>query len=721
MIRYSFYLRVCVGVVAMQMTYAIAGEVSFETVATLRLRSFGLELSSPQSNDQQKIDPKDFQDPEIIKEALTVKLSEEEQRRLVYQICVRHEQKNGFNAGKDNHGLKTLLTDLDVYYGHGQNPKDTIFNRLFEGRLTTMFGDAMAAKRLAQVEVDPAQLAEHQELIMSLTQNDQLWSKLNVLLHELKRHEQNMLSFWKEEHPLVRDLIKGLYFGKYFPEKFNKQSTKLEILTRLNNGTLLFGLGGDFVLNMVISYVIRKLVDQPISWAEASQEALSLYNPKSGIDDIVFQSTEAGFQMRDALIKRRLAFEGKIPTDLEMEKLHASTKKTLSWLGGLKSVLSCFYIYNKVNSIKMFIDGFKQRRDTANFLQDRLISVASYIHTLQKVYELAQQYPQLANALPIMSVYKKIFSSEHAEFNQFIKLLMTDTFKGQASFFSRTGRVLAAYSLMQTYKEELVDALELLGTVDEVCGVAQLYRDFKGNDAPYSLAHYCQTDEPCLQAIDFWNPLIDHNVVVANTIKLGKNARSRSMILTGSNKGGKSTILKAIVLNALLAQTITIVPAAHYNATPFAYISTCMNISDDTAAGRSLFQAQVKGVKNLVKSVDTLEPHEFALVVIDEMLIGTSASKAGPAANKLAKYLAESTNLCFILATHFIDDVCTLEAETNGVVANFKIDGQRMPNGQLMFNHKLEPGISACNVANDILKDELTDIEFNFADNTDQL
>lgn len=710
-----------VGVIFLQFSMVLASqEVSFETIATLRLRSFGLELKAP-GEEQKKLDPKDFQNPKFIKEALSVNLSDDEKRRLVYQICVQHEQRLGCDKRKESESLKTLLEDLDVFYGRGENAQETIYNHLFDGRVVTLFGEAMAAKRLARIEVDSAQLTEYQQVVNKLAQEDSLFMQLDSCLHQLKEAETNMVSFWKDEHPLVKDLIKQLYFGRFFPERFNKHATKLELLTRISNCSLAFGLGGEFVLNTAMMYGIKKFFNQPTSLGDAAKEALSMYNPKSGIDDIKFQSTQAGFQMRDALIKNNLASQARVMSKEELEKQHATYKRFFCVFGGIKSALSVFNIYAKISSIKMFIEGFKRRRDTANFLQERLIGVATYLHTLKHVYDLSLKHPELLKVLPISSVCQKLFGPGHDELHQLVGLLLTDTFKGQASFFSRTGRVLAAYSLMQNCKHELVEALELLGALDSCLATAKLYRQFAGNDrVTYSFAQFCESDQPIFKAIDFWNPLIDPSIVVTNSVHLGKQAQARNMILTGSNKGGKSTILKALMLSALLAQTITIVPAQKYTATPFAYLCTYMNVADDTAAGRSLFAAQVRGVKKLMKSVDDLDEHAFGLIVMDEVLIGTNVTKAAPAAYKLAKHLSESPRVCFVLATHFIEDLCKLEQDVPGLVQNYKVDADKTSDGKVIFRHKLEPGISSCNIANDILRDELQGIDFESCDSFDQ-
>jgi DNA mismatch repair protein MutS len=720
MFRHCMNMRAVFCAVFLQFVPAIARqEVSFETVATLHLKSFGLELKTPNVDNQKKIDPKDYNNPEVIKEILQVNIPNDEKRRLVYQVFVRNEQTRGFDATQDDQNLKTLLEDLDVYYGHGEDSRATVYNHLFEGRVNTLFGEAMAIKNLARVEVDQAKLADNQKLIVHLSENAELYAKLDDLLHQLKDAESNMVSFWKEEHPIVKELVKKLYFGKIFPERFNKHANKLELLTRLDNIHLAFQFGGDYIMSIGVCYAVKKLMSLPISLRNAAHDALAAHNPKMGIDFILLQNTPDGYKERDEAIKRANAIAGKIATHQEMEKQHADYKKKFYFLGGLMTLASVINIYNKISSIRSFIDDFKQKRDVAKFLQDRLMSVSTYLRVLKQIYELSKQHPELAKALPVDSVYKNLFAAGSDDLHQLVQMLMTGTFKGSSSFFSRTGRVLASYSLMQTCKDGFVDMLKLLGSLDASLATAKLYKQFECHDrAVYSFAQFCKNDGPCIKAIELWNPLIDPIMVVTNDIRLGQTGQARNMIITGSNKGGKSTILKSILTGALLAQTLTIVPASTYVACPF-YLYSSMNISDDVAQGRSLFQAEVLGIKKLVRSIDSLDETAYGLVAIDEVFIGTGAGKAAPAAYKLAKHLSASPRICFILATHFIEDLSKLEQDTHGVVANYKVDAEKLSNGKIIFRHKLEPGVSSCNIANDILQEELQGIDFEMHDDAE--
>ena len=396
----------------------------------------------------------------------------------------------------------------------------------------------------------------------------------------------------------------------------------------------------------------------------------------------------------------------------DRDKLN-STMRNISVAKDLGSLIFKSYVSLRlVFQAKAFVTDVIQKRDMINFLQSTLIDVAEYVRSVKELHKLAQANPCLNKFFPISQVYEKLFHSDIDEVRQLVDLLMTNTFTGKASFFSRSGRILVAYELMNKVKEEFVECMQLLGNVDAIVAISKLYTSFKNERVGYTFAEYVSSHKPYIQAEGFWNPLVDSSTVVTNNMLLGQEGKERNIILTGSNKGGKSTLLKAAMLDALLAQTITIVPAKRYIITPFACLATYLNVTDDTAAGLSLFQAQVARAKKLVEMIDTLSANKLGFVIIDEIFTGTGSEKAASAAYKVAEHMAQMDSLCFILATHFIDEMAVLEPNTEGLCKNFKVDADKDVNGNIIFKYKLEEGISTQNIANEILNDEFENIDF---------
>jgi hypothetical protein len=677
--------------VAMAYQVAAKQELSFATIGTLRMRSFGLDLQAEKKEEEIK----------DIAQALSVRLNDDDKRRLVYQICARHE-----HDVEEDTNLKTLAEDLDLFYGHGQNSQDTIFNRLFEGNVRTFMGEAMAAKRVARVVADKKQLDDYQECVSQFVAHEDLFKKVDVLLSRIAKSEANMLSFWQEENPATTKLVGQLFFGKRLAF-LNKKADALEFTTRLGTGLQVAKLGSNLAIGVVAMYITNKFMVGSASWKHAFKAAFDmLYNPMPNMRAIKFYCSPAGCQFGGDGFAKNIE-------EAEAIKKDDKARKLFIGLHGGFFFIKAMNIGVLAYDTKRFISDFIQKKDSANFLQARLMSVSEYLRAIKELHTLVKAYPCLAQALPIEQVYERIFNSKSIEMQELVQLLMTNTFVGKASFFSRTGRVLAAYTLMNNLKDEFIDCMQLIGDVDAAVAVAKLYTSFASNDrVTYSFAEYATQNKPYMQAVDFWNPLVDPRVVVTNSLRLGQEGSERNILLTGSNRGGKSTLLKATMLNALLAQTITVVPARRYVATPFACLATYLNVTDDTAAGLSLFQAQVIRAKKLVEMVDALSAEQLGFVIIDEIFTGTGSKKASSAAFKVAEHMAQSDYLCFILATHFVDELTKLEEDTHGLCKNFKVDADKDEDGNIVFRHKLEEGISTQNIANELLNDEFESIDF---------
>ena len=143
---------------------------------------------------------------------------------------------------------------------------------------------------------------------------------------------------------------------------------------------------------------------------------------------------------------------------------------------------------------------------------------------------------------------------------------------------------------VSNHKEEYRKVWERIGELDAAIAVA-FYRK--------SLDAYCMPLFINKEEISFRNmahPLI--NKPVKNTSSLGK-----CTLITGSNASGKSTYIKAIAINAILAQTINTVLAEKWMMKP-SYIVTSMAIQDNVLDGDSYFIAEIKSLKRITQLIE---------------------------------------------------------------------------------------------------------------------
>ncbi|MDE6214615.1 MAG: hypothetical protein K2M70_14275, partial [Lachnospiraceae bacterium] len=124
-----------------------------------------------------------------------------------------------------------------------------------------------------------------------------------------------------------------------------------------------------------------------------------------------------------------------------------------------------------------------------------------------------------------------------------------------------------------------------------------------------------EQEGPFLEAEALYHPLLQE--AVANSLSV-----RRGMLLTGSNASGKSTFLRTVAVNALLAQTIHTCAAASYRAS-FFRICSSMSLKDDLAGSDSYYMVEIKSIKRILDQVR--EPGKRpVLCFVDEVLRGTN-------------------------------------------------------------------------------------------------
>ena len=147
-------------------------------------------------------------------------------------------------------------------------------------------------------------------------------------------------------------------------------------------------------------------------------------------------------------------------------------------------------------------------------------------------------------------------------------------------------------------------------------------------------------EERRIQMVDGYHPMLTDPV--RNTFETGKG-----MLITGSNASGKSTFLKTVAINALLAQSIHTCTAKRMHL-PHAKMITSMAVRDDILSGDSYF---IKEIKYLKRILDALSEDELVICVIDEILRGTNTQERIAASKAIMEYLAHH-NCIAIVASH---------------------------------------------------------------------
>lgn len=173
-----------------------------------------------------------------------------------------------------------------------------------------------------------------------------------------------------------------------------------------------------------------------------------------------------------------------------------------------------------------------------------------------------------------------------------------------------------------------------------------------------------------------WHPLLTHPV--KNSIRA-----DRGVLLTGSNASGKSTFLKMVAVNAVLAQTIHTCTAESYHAPVFRIFSS-MALRDSIQNGESYYIVEIRSLKRILDAAQT----ETAPVLsfVDEVLRGTNTVERIAAATQILIHLSESGVLCFT-ATHDIEMTELLK----DCYDNYHFE-EVIRDGDISFPYELLPG-----------------------------
>jgi DNA mismatch repair ATPase MutS len=192
------------------------------------------------------------------------------------------------------------------------------------------------------------------------------------------------------------------------------------------------------------------------------------------------------------------------------------------------------------------------------------------------------------------------------------------------------------------------------------------------------------------------HPLIPAAKVVRNDVVVGGD-HAQVLLVTGSNMSGKSTLLRAVGANVVLALAGAPVRAASMRCSPFA-VHTSMRVRDSLSEGVSHFFAELQRLKQVVDAADGATRTEGArpvLFLLDEILHGTNSRERHLGARAIVRHLA-SSKACGAVSTHDLA-LAALEKEIEGKVTNvhFREQVARDATGKetMTFDYRLLPGV----------------------------
>jgi len=232
---------------------------------------------------------------------------------------------------------------------------------------------------------------------------------------------------------------------------------------------------------------------------------------------------------------------------------------------------------------------------------------------------------------------------------------------------------------------------EDLGQWEALCALAQLKADHPEWKFPAVLQISSKT-EALIDCRQLGHPLLD-NKRVANDVQVGPPGTV--LLVSGSNMSGKSTLLRSIGVNAILAQMGSVVCASRMTLPPV-HIESSMRIIDSLADGVSFFMAELKRLKEIVDTARSFSGRsdKSMLFLLDEILQGTNSRERQIAVSRVVRKLIDEDAIGAI-STHDLDLATTDELKQACRSVHFSeqfhdVNGKR----QMTFDYRMMKGIA---------------------------
>ena len=240
--------------------------------------------------------------------------------------------------------------------------------------------------------------------------------------------------------------------------------------------------------------------------------------------------------------------------------------------------------------------------------------------------------------------------------------------------------ILALEKWKEEFKDRLPEWLEKIGEIDALISLANFAFNNPGYNYPV-----ISDDGSVFSAIKLGHPLLDREKRMTNDFTI--TGKGNVIIITGANMSGKSTFLRTVAVNLILAMTGAPVCASEMKFTPLK-LFTSMRTTDSLSHNESYFYAELKRLKVLKTNLELKEPVFF---ILDEILKGTNSVDKSIGSKQFMTKMIELGGTGMV-ATHDTS-LCELENAFPEKVVNkcfeLEIDGEN-----ITFDYKLIDGVT---------------------------
>ena len=246
-------------------------------------------------------------------------------------------------------------------------------------------------------------------------------------------------------------------------------------------------------------------------------------------------------------------------------------------------------------------------------------------------------------------------------------------------------------------KKHINNWLEIIGEFDALLSLSILHFNNKNWEFPVIVEN-----DFIIDGKDLGHPLIPAETRIVNSYFI--SGKSKADIVTGSNMAGKSTFLRTVATNMILAYAGAPVCAKSLKLSQ-TRILTYFRIHDSLEESTSSFYAELKRIKQILNIIKT---DSNCLLLLDELLRGTNTNDRNLGSVAIIKQFLKY-NAVGIVATHDLS-IADMKTEFPEQIRNFNFD-VNVKNEELFFDYKLKNGV--CNSFNATLLMKKIGIDFD--------
>lgn len=300
-------------------------------------------------------------------------------------------------------------------------------------------------------------------------------------------------------------------------------------------------------------------------------------------------------------------------------------------------------------------------------------------------------YQPIQNALHLQTVHKELMKKAEASqrfvtlVDQLVKAMPYKCKNPLIDEEAQDAHRLFASFWDSPFKVKL--ALQLVGDCEVVWRLAQA-KTFKP-------VVFTRGSKPSLIMVNGVDPFLSDSI----PYNLSLSGPSHHAILTGPNRGGKSSVLRSTLLSVVMAQTFGFAPGK-LQLRPFDWIATGLRL-EDRPGSSSLFESEVEFAIQILKRSKT-ESDKVGFVVFDELFHSTNPPDGARTADIFLQKLWVSNNTASFISTHVFD----LAKKSHKTIQKLCVPALKQEDGSLHFTYTLQNGICEVSSVDEILKEK---------------